>query len=202
MVKYFSPSCFLLFLLLIWTLQVEPVIGNVRGDSLIYPPLPPKFLTVSGETTNIPPDSPTKLNSTTTSLSSETIAKSLSPHSVPKHRFSHQSPLAKPTFIFPPDPVSTSTSRLLISGNLRSPAHNPALAPKLSPRVNLSVNANGGCKNNDLHQQECRECKSPPLPSGVEVVGPVFPARLVLPSEQYPSVLVADAKNSNTVTIR
>ncbi|XP_051939463.1 tudor domain-containing protein 7A [Hippocampus zosterae] len=40
------------------------------------------------------------------------------------------------------------------------------------------------------------------LPSGLEVTGPVVPARLVHPSMQYPSVLVTDAKSSNVVTIR
>ncbi len=40
------------------------------------------------------------------------------------------------------------------------------------------------------------------LPSGVEVLGPVVPPPLVLPSEQYPSVLITEAKSSNAVTIR
>lgn len=40
------------------------------------------------------------------------------------------------------------------------------------------------------------------LPSGVEVVSPVMPSHLVLPSEQYPSVLITEAKGSNAVTIR
>lgn len=40
------------------------------------------------------------------------------------------------------------------------------------------------------------------LPSGVEVVSPVMPSFLVLPSEQYPSVLITEAKGSNAVTIR
>lgn len=40
------------------------------------------------------------------------------------------------------------------------------------------------------------------LPSGVEVVSPVMPSRLVRPLEQYPSVLITEAKGSNVVTIR
>ncbi|XP_047434630.1 tudor domain-containing protein 7A [Mugil cephalus] len=50
--------------------------------------------------------------------------------------------------------------------------------------------------------QESQQCSSYPLPSGLEVLGPVVPPCLVLPSEQYPSVLVTEAKSSNAVTIR
>uniref|UniRef100_A0A8D3EC16 Tudor domain containing 7 a n=1 Tax=Scophthalmus maximus TaxID=52904 RepID=A0A8D3EC16_SCOMX len=50
--------------------------------------------------------------------------------------------------------------------------------------------------------QESQQCRSHPLPSGLEVVGAEIPPRLVLPSEHYPSVLVTEAKSSNTVTIR
>ncbi|KAM8879216.1 tudor domain-containing protein 7A [Spinachia spinachia] len=49
---------------------------------------------------------------------------------------------------------------------------------------------------------ESQRCKSRPLPSGVEVLGPVVPPCLVLPTEQYPSVLIANVKGSNGVTIR
>lgn len=45
-------------------------------------------------------------------------------------------------------------------------------------------------------------CRRHLLPSGLEVLGPVLPPSLVLPSEQYPSVLITDAKSSNAVTIR
>lgn len=50
--------------------------------------------------------------------------------------------------------------------------------------------------------QGSQQCRSRPLPSGLEVVSPVVPTYLVLPLEQYPSVLITDAKSSNTVTIR
>lgn len=50
--------------------------------------------------------------------------------------------------------------------------------------------------------QESQQCRSHPLSSGLEVLGPVLPPFLVLPSEQYPSVLITDAKSSNAVTIR
>ncbi|XP_040041372.2 tudor domain-containing protein 7A isoform X1 [Gasterosteus aculeatus] len=41
-----------------------------------------------------------------------------------------------------------------------------------------------------------------PLPSGLEVLGPVVPPCLVLPSEQYPSVLITNVKGSNDITLR
>ncbi len=50
--------------------------------------------------------------------------------------------------------------------------------------------------------QESQQCRSNPLPSGLEVLGPVVPPFLVLPLEQYPSVLITDAKSCNAVTIR
>ncbi|XP_041789848.1 tudor domain-containing protein 7A [Chelmon rostratus] len=49
---------------------------------------------------------------------------------------------------------------------------------------------------------QSQRCRSHPLPSGVEVLDPVLPPSLVLPSEQYPSVLITDVKSSNAVTIR
>ncbi|XP_017281104.1 tudor domain-containing protein 7A [Kryptolebias marmoratus] len=55
---------------------------------------------------------------------------------------------------------------------------------------------------NATDSQDSQQCRSNPLPSGLEVVGSVVPPRLVLPSEQYPSVLVTEAKSSNVVTIR
>ncbi|XP_032385875.1 tudor domain-containing protein 7A isoform X2 [Etheostoma spectabile] len=54
----------------------------------------------------------------------------------------------------------------------------------------------------DTYSQEGQQCRSHPLPSGLEVLGPVVPPCLVLPSEQYPSVLITDAKGSNAVTVR
>ncbi|XP_078124832.1 tudor domain-containing protein 7A [Sander vitreus] len=52
------------------------------------------------------------------------------------------------------------------------------------------------------YSQESQQCRSHPLPSGLEVLGPVVPPCLVLPSEHYPSVLITDAKGSNAVTVR
>ncbi|XP_072239886.1 tudor domain-containing protein 7A [Leuresthes tenuis] len=53
--------------------------------------------------------------------------------------------------------------------------------------------------NENLESQQCR---SNPLPSGVEVLGSRVPPRLTPPSGQYSSVLVTEAKSSNAVTIR
>lgn len=50
--------------------------------------------------------------------------------------------------------------------------------------------------------QESQQCKSHVLPSGLEVLGPVVPPCLVVPSEQYPSVLITGAKGSNALTVR
>lgn len=41
-----------------------------------------------------------------------------------------------------------------------------------------------------------------PLPSGLKVLSPVVPPSLVLPSVQYPSVLVTEVKTTNAVTVR
>lgn len=52
-----------------------------------------------------------------------------------------------------------------------------------------------------IHQED-RQCRGCRLSSGLEVHGPVLPPSLVLPPEQYPSVLITDVKSSNAVTIR
>uniref|UniRef100_A0A3B5B2U2 Tudor domain containing 7 n=1 Tax=Stegastes partitus TaxID=144197 RepID=A0A3B5B2U2_9TELE len=50
--------------------------------------------------------------------------------------------------------------------------------------------------------QDSQQYRSHPLPSGLEVLGPVIPPNLVVPSEQYSSVLVTEAKRSSAVTVR
>lgn len=50
--------------------------------------------------------------------------------------------------------------------------------------------------------EESQQCRRHPLPSGIPVLGSVVPPCLALPLEQYPSVLITDAKSSNAVTIR
>ncbi|XP_036941440.1 tudor domain-containing protein 7A isoform X2 [Acanthopagrus latus] len=314
-----------------WTdicVVVKPSSTN-QTDCLIYPPLAPSPSTVPQHNPT-PPTSATDSGTITKpipSCSSSTEQPSTHAHSfhVPKTTVS---PLAKPTFIFPPQPVTASSGKLLSSVTLRSPALNPALAPQLPTCINLAINASGGCKDTynlptatlnpkqnatpvapplqigsdilpllkvtfsptsdsascppsksstvavsaevrqrikellsknshglwahalpklfmdtykvpfpehildnlsllldictveypiphnkkkailyicytaDMEATDSQQCSRHPLPSGLEVVGAVMPPPLVAPSEQYPSVLITDAKSSNTVTIR
>ncbi|XP_054460020.1 LOW QUALITY PROTEIN: tudor domain-containing protein 7A [Anoplopoma fimbria] len=338
-----------------WThiAMVEQPSSTNRADRLIYPPLPPKpsIAPRRRSATIMPPTSPTDSITIPKPISSrpstpDQPSNPSPPFPVPKPRLFPPKPLAKPTFIFPPQPVAASSSKLLNSVTLRSPAHNPALAPQLPSSVSLAVNASGDCKQNQKlpttslnHNQnsptlastwsgpasaspppsasslqpgpemlpllkvsfspasdsvpgppskssavvvsaevrqritellskysqglwahalpklfmdtyktpfpehvldnlsllldiftveypiphdkkkailynssradmeatqghESQQCRSHPLPSGLEVLGPVVPPCLVLPSEQYPSVLITDAKSSTAVTIR
>ncbi|XP_034386971.1 tudor domain-containing protein 7A isoform X2 [Cyclopterus lumpus] len=334
-----------------WThiTMVEKPPSTNRADRLIYPPLPPKpSIVPQRSTTNMPPTSPTDSKTMTTPISShpsthdQPSTPSL-PFPVPKPRVSPQAHLAKPTFLFPPQPVAASSSKPINSVTLRSPARNPALAPHRPSCVNLALNSSGQFKQNpnmpttalnhnqntlanwtcpastnipslasslqpgsgilpffkvtfsptsdsvpcppstssavvvsaevcqrikellttytqglwahalpklfmdtyktpfpknvlenlsllpdiftveypiphdkkkailynsksadmkDTQHHVDQPCRSHPLPSGLEVLGPVVPPCLVLPSEQYPSVLITNAKRSNAVTLR
>lgn len=64
----------------------------------------------------------------------------------PKPGVSSKSPLAKPTFIFPQQPVAVSSGKSSSSVTLRSPGHNPA--PQLRLYVNLEAKADGGIEAN------------------------------------------------------
>ncbi|XP_013878946.1 tudor domain-containing protein 7A isoform X2 [Austrofundulus limnaeus] len=313
----------------------KPSITN-RADRLVYPPLPSKPLTSSFK--NTVPSSGLRLDSTPVSsppTTPEQNSEILSPFAVPKTRASPKSPLAMPTFIFPPPPASGHVSPPV---TLQSPAHKPSLTPRfqsVSPAVNRKIGSKGdhnlskvtqnrntpslaptwSClgstdaakktssiqPNQDIlpllkvtfssapcppskpavvvssevrqkikellskysqglwahalpklfmdaykmqfpeqildnlallcdictveyplprdkkkailynsnrgdmnvtDSPEIQQCRSNPLPSGLEVVGSVVPPRLTLPSEQYPSVLVTEAKSSNAVTVR
>ncbi|XP_038569830.1 tudor domain-containing protein 7A isoform X1 [Micropterus salmoides] len=326
--------------------MVEKPVSTSRADRLIYPPKPSTVFKHS--TTNTGPTSCTDSCTLTTPISSrpstpEQPSNHLPPPPFPKPRFSPKSPLAKPTFVFPPQLVPASSGKPFTSVTLRSPAHNPALGPQFPPRVSHTVNANGKLKDNhnfptttlnhmqhtqplattracpastntpslasslqpgpdilpllkvtfsptsesapcppsktsavvsaQLRQrikellskyshglwahalpklfidtyktqfpehildnlsllldictveypiphdkkkailssradmeatvsQESQQCKSHVLPSGLEVLGPVVPPCLVVPSEQYPSVLITGAKGSNALTVR
>ncbi|XP_029290173.1 LOW QUALITY PROTEIN: tudor domain-containing protein 7A [Cottoperca gobio] len=131
--------------------MVEKTPSTNRADYLIYPPLLPKPCIVpKSSTTNTPPASPTDSRNITTAISShpstpDQPSTPISPSPNPKHSLST---LAKPTFIFPPQPVAASSGKLLSPITLRNPARNPALAPQLPPFVNLAVNFNGGCGDN------------------------------------------------------
>ncbi|MEQ2189660.1 hypothetical protein GOODEAATRI_027529, partial [Goodea atripinnis] len=54
----------------------------------------------------------------------------------------------------------------------------------------------------DTNLTNSQETGSNPLPSGLEVLGPVVPPPLTRPPEHCPSVLVTEAKSSNALTIR
>ncbi|XP_076585153.1 tudor domain-containing protein 7A [Chaetodon auriga] len=320
--------------------MVDKLSSTHQVGSLIYPPLPPTPFTAR-------PASPTS-SSTITPISScpstpEQPYTPVSPSPVPKPRVSPQNPLARPTFIFPPQAVAASSGKPWSPVTLRSLDRSPAVAPLPPPCGNLAVYANDGCKDNNLpkttlsHKKttpllaptwkcppstnpppltsslhadpdffaplkvalssnaapcpplkapaavvsaevrqrikellskysqglwahalpklfidtykmpfpehildnlsflldictveypvphnkkkailyymsgtdmetmdgpESRQCRSHPLPSDVEVLGPMLPPSLVPPSEQYPSVLIADVKSSDAVTIR
>ncbi|XP_040892353.1 tudor domain-containing protein 7A [Toxotes jaculatrix] len=312
-----------------WTgiCMVEQPSSTNRVDRLVYPPVLPQPSNVHGSiTNNSPPASPTNSAASTTLISSRSSAPKdlftpLFSSPLPKPRVSPKSPLAKPTFIFPPQAVDASLGKLMSSVTLRSPVHNPALAPQLPPCTSLAVDANAptwSCppsansssvasslqpgpdilpllkvtfsptsdstsfskssavtvsaevrqrikellskyshglwahalpklfmdtykapfpehvldnvsllldictveyplphdkkkailynssrtdeESTDI--QDNQQCRIHPLPSGLEVLSPVVPPCLALPSEQYPSVLITDVKSSNAVTIR
>ncbi|KAM7009752.1 tudor domain-containing protein 7A-like [Tautogolabrus adspersus] len=137
-----------------------------RADRLIYPPLAPKPSTVPrNSTTNIPLTSTvtTSISSSPSTPEHPVPALPLPVPPVPKPRIAPQSPLAKPTFIFPSQPVGASSGKLLPSVTLRSPAHNPALAPRLSPCAGSAVNASGECKENLITASLNHNKNTPPL---------------------------------------
>uniref|UniRef100_A0A3Q3M809 Tudor domain containing 7 a n=1 Tax=Mastacembelus armatus TaxID=205130 RepID=A0A3Q3M809_9TELE len=134
-----------------WThiCMVEQPFTTNQADRLIYPPLPPKPCIVPRNNTNNSfSTSSTNSSTVTTPTSSrpsspEQLTTPLFCFPVPKPRVSPISPLAKPTFIFSPQPVAAS----LCPDSLHSPVHNPALPPSV---VNIDVSTSDGCKNNDL----------------------------------------------------
>ncbi|GAA6232649.1 tudor domain-containing protein 7A-like [Lates japonicus] len=152
-----------------WTdiCMVEKSPCTNRTDLLVYPPLPPKLsLLPRSNTKKSPPTSPSNSSAITTPVSSrpstpEEFLTPLLSTPVPKPRVSLKNPLAKPTFLFPSQPVAASVT-------LHSPVHNPALAPQLPPCADHAATANGGCKENHnlttaTHNQNTRPL-APPLP--------------------------------------
>lgn len=116
--------------------QVEPSPNHNRADWLVYPPVPHKPLIVPRTGTRTP--SPTSPVNSDISMSPPLTLRELLT-SVPKTRVSPQSPLAKPTFIFQPQPVSDSSTSQLSPVSLRSPVSNLTLAlqhpPTLTPAI-------------------------------------------------------------------
>ncbi|XP_069022837.1 LOW QUALITY PROTEIN: tudor domain-containing protein 7A-like [Embiotoca jacksoni] len=137
-----------------WThvCMVEQPSSTNRADRLIFPPLPPK-------PSAVPSSSSTESSRSSNINSSSNAAPSPSCPSAPEQlstprptspvsrpKVSPQSPLAKPTFIFPPQPAAALSSGFV---TLRSPGHNPALAPRLSPCGDHAAYAKGDCKEAD-----------------------------------------------------
>ncbi|XP_029912661.1 tudor domain-containing protein 7A isoform X1 [Myripristis murdjan] len=120
-----------------WTsiCSVEKASGTNRTDCLVYPPLPPKPFPVSTtSTSNTTAGSPTIPSTVTTpKISSGATAPKPSSSDV------YKSPLAKPTFIFPPPPVNNSTGKPASSVTLHSPTLNPAVAPRTISSVTLAA---------------------------------------------------------------
>uniref|UniRef100_A0A7N8XR69 Tudor domain containing 7 a n=1 Tax=Mastacembelus armatus TaxID=205130 RepID=A0A7N8XR69_9TELE len=228
-----------------WThiCMVEQPFTTNQADRLIYPPLPPKPCIVPRNNTNNSfSTSSTNSSTVTTPTSSrpsspEQLTTPLFCFPVPKPRVSPISPLAKPTFIFSPQPVAASLSppsksAAVVSDEVRQrikellSKYSQGLWAHALPKLfidtykmafpdhildNLSVLLDictieypipHDRKKVTTGSVESHQSRSHPLPSGLDVLGPVRPPCLVPPSVQYPSVLVTDVKSSNVVTIR
>uniref|UniRef100_A0A667WL59 Tudor domain containing 7 a n=1 Tax=Myripristis murdjan TaxID=586833 RepID=A0A667WL59_9TELE len=175
-----------------WTsiCSVEKASGTNRTDCLVYPPLPPKPFPVSTtSTSNTTAGSPTIPSTVTTpKISSELLSKysnGLWVHALPK--------LFMDTYKTPfPEHILDNLHLLLDICNVEHPLPDKKKA--------ILYKSNMPDMGSNTVSQESQPCRS--LPSGVKVLSSVVPPLLVLPSDQYPSVLVTDALNSNTVTVR
>ncbi|XP_007567730.1 tudor domain-containing protein 7A isoform X1 [Poecilia formosa] len=121
--------------------SVEKTFTSNRSDQLIYPPLsltPPVKPVI-----NINRSSPgSHLDSTHVSSRPSTPLQ----RSPSKTGDSPRSPLAEPTFIFPPQSSPTASSKALPSVTLRSPAINPALSSRLPRSGNHTMSFDGDSK--------------------------------------------------------
>uniref|UniRef100_A0A671USQ7 Tudor domain containing 7 a n=1 Tax=Sparus aurata TaxID=8175 RepID=A0A671USQ7_SPAAU len=164
-----------------WTdicVVVKPC-GTNRTDCLIYPPLPPSPSTVPRHNTT----PPTSVRQRIKELLSKN-SHGLWAHALPK--------LFMETYKVPfPDHILDNLSLLLDICTVEYPI------PHNKKKAILYI-----CNTADMEATDSQQFSRHPLPSGLEVVGAVLPPPLVPPSEQYPSVLITDAKSSNTVTIR
>ncbi|XP_041641263.1 tudor domain-containing protein 7B-like [Cheilinus undulatus] len=137
-----------------WTdiCMVEKASITSRADCLIYPPLPPKPSVVPrNATNNIPLTSYTNYSTETKlipSCPSTPEQPSPTPCSNSQPRFTSQNPLAKPTFLFRPEPVSTCSGKQSPPVTLLSPAHNPALSSRFPPCASSAVSSDSDRKEN------------------------------------------------------
>ncbi|KAL3996204.1 potassium voltage-gated channel Shaker-related subfamily A, beta member 2 [Sarotherodon galilaeus] len=212
-----------------WThvCMVEQLCTN-RADQLVYPPLPTKKSPVSlKSTTNTPQASPNNLSTTSTHFSScpSTPESPCTQVTFSPTFDSTPCPPSKPCAVVSAD-VRQKIKELLskYSQGLWARA-----LPKLfmdTYKVNcrgengdrLQLSNNGyvfvlSCDQAILYKSSRADIKPTdgrenqhgirhPLPSGLKVLSPVDPPSLVLPSVQYPSVLVTEVKTTNAVTVR
>ncbi|XP_053275075.1 tudor domain-containing protein 7A [Pleuronectes platessa] len=137
-----------------WThiCMLEQTSCNNRADRLVYPPLLPKLSVVPRiVANNTPLTSPTNSEASSTQ-NSPRPSKPEEP--TPRSR----SPLAQPTFIFPPQSAAASSGKQLSSVTLRSPLHNPALAPQIPPRASRAAKE---CKDNHNISTATRKKNTP-----------------------------------------
>uniref|UniRef100_A0A8D3C0P2 Tudor domain containing 7 a n=1 Tax=Scophthalmus maximus TaxID=52904 RepID=A0A8D3C0P2_SCOMX len=193
-----SNSHLLSLSVVIWPSQVEKPSSNNRADRLVYPPLPPKPSIVPRSVTfSSTPDSAPPSKSSDEVVSAEVrqrIKELLSMYSLGV--WAHALPkLFMDTYKTPfPENVLDNLSLLMDMWTVEYPIPHDKSKAILYNSSRTDTETTDG--------QESQQCRSHPLPSGLEVVGAEIPPRLVLPSEHYPSVLVTEAKSSNTVTIR
>uniref|UniRef100_A0A3P8S344 Tudor domain containing 7 a n=1 Tax=Amphiprion percula TaxID=161767 RepID=A0A3P8S344_AMPPE len=201
-----------------WThiCQVEKPPSSNRADRLIYPPLP-KPPTVSVKSTSSPTASPINSSTAIVPISScpskpeQLVAFSPSMNSAP-------SPPLKSSAVTASAEVRHKIKELLskYSGGLWAHA-----LPKLFmdtykmpfPEHVLDnlfqlldiCTVEYPLPHDKNRVRKCLtqcQCSGHTLPSGLEVLSPVVPPCLVVPSEQYPSVLVTEAKSSNAPLFR
>ncbi|XP_008414332.1 tudor domain-containing protein 7A isoform X2 [Poecilia reticulata] len=122
--------------------SVEKTFTSNRSDHLIYPPLSitPQIKPVI----NVNRSSPGSHLDSTHVSSRPSTPHQRSPSS--KTGDSPRSPLAEPTFIFPPQSSPTASSKALPSVTLRSPTPNLALSPRLPRSGNHTMSFDGDSK--------------------------------------------------------
>ncbi|XP_054897717.1 tudor domain-containing protein 7A isoform X3 [Poeciliopsis prolifica] len=121
--------------------SVEKPYTSNRSDQLIYPLL---SLHPPIKPDNINRSSPGSHLDSTPVSSRPSTSHQLSPSS--KTGDSPRSPLAEPTFIFPPQSSTSPSNKALPSVTLRSPGPNPALTPRLPRSGNHTMSFDGDSK--------------------------------------------------------
>ncbi|KAM9769521.1 tudor domain-containing protein 7A [Menidia menidia] len=131
--------------------MVETSSFTNRADRLIYPPLPSMASMLPLKSTDFPSalalvsnflPTPTPLSPST----AEHLPPTIPPRTVSKPVVSPKSPLAQPTFIFPPQAANTSSGQMLSPLPLQSPVHKPDQPQRLPQCANLTVSASNGSK--------------------------------------------------------